>query len=149
MKWLKHPFKSFSMWLATRKFVKILEEGTMDIFLETLLNLMDLYFALNKKFRRNIENFNATYVFKSRDGVIAASIIFADSKMKVSCNAIENASVTVVFKDGKALKDFLFSESPDIIGAILDNEIQYTGNLNYLSKFAYMSKRLKFELTGK
>ena len=69
--------------------------------------------------------------------------------MKVLHKAVENASVVVIFKDGAALRNFLFSESPDIIGAILDNEIQYTGNLNYLSKFAYMSKRLKLQLTGK
>ena len=150
MNWLKHPLKSFSMWFTTRKFVKILEEETMDIFLETLLKVMSLYLILNKKYRRNIVNFNANYVFKSKDGIIAASALFSNSKMKVSRKAIENnASVVVIFKDGTALRNFLFSESPDIIGAILDSEIQYTGNLNYLSKFAYMSKRLKLQLTGK
>jgi hypothetical protein len=149
MDWLKHPFKSFSMWLTTRRFVKILEEKEMDIFLETLLKAMSLFLFINKKFRRNIEGFNARYVFKSQDGIIAASADFADSRMKVSRKALENASVTVVFKDGAALKNFLFAESPDIIGAILDSEVQYTGNLNYLSKFAFMSKRLKLQLTGK
>ncbi len=149
MNWLRHPIKSFLMWFTKRKFFKILEEETLDVFLETLLTLMDLYCILNKKFRRNIENFNATYVFKSKDGIIAASVVFADSKMKVSSKAFDNASVIVVFKDGIALKNFLFSESPDIIGAILDSEIQYTGNLNYLSKFAYMSKHMKLQLTGK
>ena len=149
MDWLKHPFKSFSMWLTTRRFVKILEEKEMDIFLETLLKAMSLFLFFNKKFRRNIDGFNARYVFKSKDGIIAASADFAGSRMKVSNKALENASVTVVFKDGAALKNFLFAESPDIIGAILDSEVQYTGNLNYLSKFAFMSKRLKLQLTGK
>lgn len=149
MDWLKHPFKSFTMWLTTKKFVKILEEKEMDIFLETLLKAMSLFLFFNKKFRRNIEGFNARYVFQSKDGIIAASADFADSRMKVSRKALENASVTVIFKDGAALKNFLFAESPDIIGAILDSEVQYTGNLNYLSKFAYMSKRLKLQLTGK
>ena len=129
--------------------MKILEEGTLELFLETLLDLMGGYFILNKKFRRNIENFNASYVFKSKDGIIAASVVFADSKMKVSKNVIGNPSITVVFKDGMALKNFLFSTSPDIIAAILDGEVQYTGNLNYLSKFAYMSKHLVLLLTGK
>ena len=149
MDWLKHPFKSFAMWWTTRRFVKILEEKEMDIFLETLLKAMSLFVFFNKKFRRNIDGFNARYVFKSKDGIIAASADFTNSKMKVSRMALENASVTVVFKDGTALKNFLFAESPDIIGAILDSEVQYTGNLNYLSKFAYMSKRLKLQLTGK
>lgn len=148
MKWIIHPIKSFIMWFTTKKFVKLLEEGTMDVFLEVLLSLMDLYFALDRKFRKNIKDFNASYVFKSRDGVIAASAIFNDSEMKVSSEAIVNPTVSVEFKDGIALKNFLFSESPDIISAILDCEIRYTGNLNYISKFAYMSKRLKTQLLG-
>ena len=137
------------LWFTTRKFFKVLEEESLDLFLETLLTVMGLYCILNKKFRRNIENFDASYVFLSKDGIIAASVVFGGSKMKVFHKAIDHASVTVVFKDGMALKNFLFAESPDIIGAILDSEIQYTGNLNYLSKFAYMSKRLKMQLTGK
>ena len=149
MNWLLHPIKSFLMWLNTRKFVTMFEEDNMDIFLETLLTLMTLYFVLNKKFRRNIENFDASYVFKSRDGIISASAVFAGSRMKVSRKPAENANVVVIFKDGMALKNFLFSASPDIIAAILDSEVQYTGNLNYLSKFAYMSKNLKLRLTGK
>ncbi|MEI7661429.1 MAG: hypothetical protein WCK34_04500 [Bacteroidota bacterium] len=149
MNWLTHPVQSFRLWLTTRKFVKILEESSMDVFLETLLRLMGLYCLLNKKFRRNIENFNAGYLFKSRDGIIAASVVFEGGRMKVTNHATGDASVVVVFKDGTALKNFLFAESPDIIGAILDSEIQYTGNLNYLSKFAYMSKHMKLQLTGK
>ncbi|MDP2335889.1 MAG: hypothetical protein Q8N05_05485 [Bacteroidota bacterium] len=145
MNWLLHPIKSFLMRLAQKKFVKCLEEESLDFFLEILLNFMDLYLALNKKFRRNIENFNARYAFKSQDGRIDASVIFSGSKMKVINHVIDNTNVTVIFKDGKALKNFLFSDSPDIIGAILSSEVQYTGNLNYLAKFAYMAKNLKLQ----
>lgn len=145
MNWLLHPINSFLMWLAQRKLVKCLEEESLDVFLEMLLNFMDLYFSLNKKFRRNIENFNARYAFKSLDGRIDASVIFADSKMKVLKHVIDNTNVTVTFRDGKALKNFLFSDSPDIIGAILNREVQYIGNLNYLAKFAYMANNLKLQ----
>lgn len=145
MNWLLHPINSFLMWLAQRKLVKCLEEESLDVFLEMLLSFMDLYFSLNKKFRRNIENFDARYAFKSLDGRIDASVIFADSKMKVLKHVIDNTNVTVTFKDGKALKNFLFSDSPDIIGAILSREVQYIGNLNYLSKFAYMANHLKLQ----
>jgi len=149
MKWIKKLKDSFLHRRTLKEFIKVLEEESLDKFLETLLRLMGLYISLNKNYRRNIENFNASYVFKSKDGIIDATVEFANSKMKVANKAIDNASITVVFKDGLALKNFLFSESPDIIGAILDSEVQYTGNLNYLSKFAYMSKHLKLQLTGK
>ncbi len=137
------------MRMAQKKFVKILQEETLDVFLVTLLRLMDLYFTLNKKYRRNIENFEARYSFKSKDNKIDAGVIFSDSKMKAENHSIDNTNVTVVFKDGKALKNFLFSESPDIIGTILNSDVQYTGNLNYLSKFAYMAKHLQLQFAPK
>jgi len=130
---------------SRKAFVKCLEEETLDFFLTNILRLMDLFFFLNKKFRRNIVGFNARYVFKSIDGRIDASVIFKDSKMKVKNHVIDNTNVIVVFKDGKALKNFLFSDSPDIIGSILNGDVSYSGNLNYLAKFAYMANHLKYQ----
>lgn len=128
-----------------KNFIKCLGEESMDGFLETLLRLMDVYFVISRKFRKNIKNFNARYALRSIDGRIDASIIFKDSKMKVKNHIIDNTNVTLVFKDGKALKNFLFADNPDIIGAILKNEVSYTGNLNYIAKFAYMAKHLKLQ----
>lgn len=51
------------MWLATRKFVKIIVEEEMDIFLETLLKAMSLFLFFNKKFRRCIDGFTAIQVY--------------------------------------------------------------------------------------
>ncbi len=135
----------FLMRKTRKEFVKCLEEETLDFFLTNILRLMDLFFFLSKKFRRNISGFNARYAFKSVDGRIDASVIFEDSKMKVKNYEIDNTNVTVVFKDGKALKNFLFSDSPDIIGSILNGEVKYSGNLNYLAKFAYMANHLKYK----
>ena len=118
----------------------------LDLSLELLLKFMRLYLLVNRDFRRNIENFEARYSFRSEDKRIDASIIFSNAKMSVKRTSIDNTNVSVVFRDGKALKEFLFSDSPDIIGAILNGDVSYTGNLNYLSKFAYMAKNLKLQL---
>ncbi len=145
MKFLLWPIRMILMRKTRKKFVKCLEEESLDFFLTTILRLMDLYFFLNKNFRRNITGFDARYAFKSIDGRIDASVIFKGSKMKVKNYEIDNTNVTVIFKDGKALKGFLFADSPDIIGAILNGDVKYTGNLNYLAKFAYMANHLKYQ----
>ncbi|SCX81266.1 hypothetical protein [Desulfoluna spongiiphila] len=128
--------------------VGLINSRAMDLFLETLLSLMRFAFILDRDFRRNIEGFQGRYAFTSRDGRIAASALFDGSRMKVKNRAVDEADVTIVFKDGKALRRFLFSENPDIIKAILDNEISYTGNLNYLAKFAYMAKHLQLNFAS-
>ena len=133
------------LWWTKRTFIKSLRDEALDLSLELLLGFMRLYLIVNASFRKNIENFEARYSFKSTDGRIDAGIIFSGSKMRVVRHAIDNANVAVVFKDGLALKNFLFAPEPDIIGAILNNEVSYTGNLNYLSKFAYMAKHLKLQ----
>ena len=135
------------LYRAKKTFLKNMEDEALDVFLTNILRLMDLYFSLDKNFRKNIDNFNARYAFKSENERIDASMIFKDSKVKVKNYEIDDTNVTVIFKDGKALKNFLFSDSPDIIGSILNSEVSYTGNLNYLAKFAYMANHLKYQFT--
>ena len=143
-----YPFNKLLFKKSKKNFLKNLEDESLDFFLENVLRLLDLYFSLNKNFRKNIQNFDARYAFKSLDGKIDASVVFKDSKMKVYNKEIDNTNVTVVFKDGKALKNFLFSDSPDIIGSILNSEVSYKGNLNYLAKFAYLANHLKYQFTN-
>jgi hypothetical protein len=114
----------------------------MDDFLELLLKMVRLAICLNRKYRRNIEGFDAVYVFRSKDGKIAASAIFKKNKMKVKKYALDNANVTVTFRDGKALWEFLMAGDPDVLGFMLSGKLSYEGNLNYLMKFAYMAKHL-------
>ena len=124
------------------------ESGLLDKFLETLLNAMSLFFLLDWDYQRNIKNFNGRYVFKSRDGSIVTSAIFADGIMEVLDHEIDDSDITITFKDGKTLMEFLFDRNPDVINSILNNEITYEGNLTYMFKFAYMAKhlQLQFEL---
>jgi len=123
--------------------------GLLDKFLEMLLGSMRFFFIVDKDYRRNIEDFEGSYAFESRDGAIGASAVFADSKMEVFDHKIEDANVTVTFKDGEAMKLFLLGGgNVDVISAVLHNDVTTEGNLNYLGKFAYMAKNLsqKFEL---
>jgi hypothetical protein len=140
---LREAWAGFWLRRTAPRFAACLESDALDAFLELLFRLMSLVLLVDHRFRRNIDNYEVSYLFRSKDDSIVSSIIFHDGRMKVRTGAIENPDITVTFKDNKALKEFLFSENPDLIGSITDNEISYVGNLNYLSKLAFMAKHLQ------
>ncbi len=125
--------------------IREIETELMDDFLEILLKIVRLVLCLDHKFRRNIENFNARYAFRSENGKIAASAVFKNNKMKVKKKAIKNTNVTVIFKDGKALWEFMMADEPDVFAFLLESKLRYEGNVNYIMKFAYMAKHLKLK----
>ena len=118
----------------------------LDKLLEGLLEAMGLLFWFNEEYRKNIKDFQASYVFRSEDGKIDVSAIFKKVRilslerdgMDVKSTAIENPTTSVTFKDGKAMAEFLLSGNPDVIEGMLDNKLSVSGNLNYLFKFIYL-----------
>jgi hypothetical protein len=54
--------------------------------------------------------------------------------------------VRVRFTDGAALRRFLFAEDQDILDSLLANEVELTGNLNYIYKFGFMARDLQRRL---
>jgi len=69
--------------------------------------------------------------------------------MIVSEGVIRNPDVTINFKDSKALRNYILSPKPDILGSLLRQDVVPDGNLNYLYKFAYMAKSLQLMLLGR
>lgn len=141
-------FRKFFLKRLVKKITKVInciETDLMDKFLETLLGVIRLVICLDEKFARNIKGFKARYAFRSEKGKIAASAIFAKDKMKVKKNAVPDTNVTVIFKDGKTLWEFLMADNPDVFSFVLENKLRYEGNLNYLLKFAYMAKHMKLK----
>lgn len=143
MNFILKPFRKFFQKRGLKKIIKCIETDLLDDFLEMLFKIIRLTLCLDRGYRRNIENFDARYAFRSEDGRIAASAIFKKNKMKVKKDAVEDTNVTVFFKDGKTLWEFLMADDPDVFSFVLENKLRYEGNLNYLLKFGYMSKRLK------
>ncbi len=134
--------------LVKRQFTACLQSELAEEFLELLLKLMSLMFCLDREFRRNILNFEAGYQFKSRDNMITVAVIFHQGRMQVREEVIDQTKVTVIFKDQRALMNFLLSPRQDVLQAVLNQEVTYDGNLNYLSKFAYLAKHLQLMVTG-
>lgn len=113
--------------------------------LEMLLKTMSLAFLLSSKYRRNIEHFSGSYVFKGRDNSFVVGAIFNNGEMRVHDGPIEKPNITILFRDPGALRNFIFSPKPDILTAILRQDITIEGNLNYLYKFAYMANHLRLK----
>lgn len=131
-----------------KKFLTSLESEFAEEFLQLLLKLMGLVFFLDKDFRKNIKGFNGKYFFKSRDNSITMAAVFKKNKLKVREKSIDDANITVTFRNAKALMNYLLSPKPDILGSMLRQDVVIDGNLNYLYKFAYMAKHLQLMVTG-
>ena len=156
MSWFQALVERVRVWWAKlfvervrQQFLDCLDSDALDALLELLLRLMSMRFLIDPEFRRNIEGYEVSYMFRSKDSSILTSAIFHRGRMKVRTGGIDDPDIEVVFKDAKALKDFLFArtdEERDLIAAILDNEVSYVGNVNYLSKLAFMARHLLLEL---
>jgi len=125
------------------KLIKGLDSEFTEDILKLLLTGMGLVFLLSSKYRKNIENFNGRYLFRSKDNALSVAAVFKNGSMKVIDGTIDSPNITIIFKNPAALKNFLFSPKPDILNAILRQDVSVDGNLNYLYKFAYMANHLK------
>jgi hypothetical protein len=119
-----------------------LEGKLTDKFVELLLVGMDLAFLLLPSYRRNLHGFRGSYLFRTADGLVAASASFAGGRMVVDDGTLANPTATVIFRDAAALRRFLFSKDQDILNSILASEVEVVGNLNYVYKFGFMARDL-------
>ncbi len=132
---------------ATEKFWedfrKCFESEVAEEFLESLLTLMQIVFVVNHDYRRNIKKFDGRYQFCSQDGEVTIGVIFSNSRMRVIEGMIDNPHITVTFRDGRTLLNFIISPRQDILGSMLKHDVGTKGNLNYLYKFGFMAKQLQ------
>jgi hypothetical protein len=149
MSWLLNIFRRWWRRRVERRFQKCLESEAAEEFLELLLKLMSLAFKIDKDFRRNIEGFKGRYQFRSVDNSVTVAALFTGKGLKVKERTIPDADVTVIFKDGKSLLNYLLATDRDILRLVLNNEVVLKGNVNYVLKFAYMANHLQLALTGR
>ena len=145
---LENIINKLALEKAGEKFLNALEDEAAETLLEKLLLFMKLKFMFDPSYRRNIENFKGRYQFKSRDNKITVLVELDNGKMDIKETLSEDVDVTVIFKDGRSLMNFLLSQNRDVLRGLLNNEINVNGNLNYIYKFAFMANHLQLELTG-
>ncbi len=134
--------------IALKKLEECFSAELAEEFLKILLEAMKVAFFFDHDYRKNIAGFSGRYLFRSTDHAINVAATFANEVMEVTEEEIANPHVTVIFKDGRALMNFLLCGNPDILGSMLRQEVTPEGNLNYLYKFAYMARRLQLMAAG-
>jgi len=147
MDWLLNLFRRWQRQRTERRFRKCLEDETAEEFLQLILNLMSLAFKLDKDFRRNIEGFNGKYQFRSSDNSVTIAALFNGKDLKVQEKLIPDADVSIIFKDGRALMNYLLATDRDILKMVLNNEVILKGNMNYMMKFGYLANHLQLAMT--
>ena len=123
---------------------KVKSEISVYLFLFSL-KLLGLLFMVSKSLRKEIYNqdtgyiFNARYQFKTRDNLVNIFVTIADGKLKAGFGTIQDPHVTIFYKDKETLAK-IYSKSPEeSLDYLLTNEMSYTGNMAYLTKFSYIS----------
>jgi hypothetical protein len=128
-------------WLGWR--MLRLSSSATGRLLHVLLKALKLAFLVDAEFRQDIDPFEATYHFTDRDGKIQETAAFHSGCLTISRRLIGQADAKLTFKNSKALADFLFSQRPDLLQAMLKQDVTPEGNLNYLYKLAYMANHLR------
>lgn len=149
MAWFLNIFRRWWRGRVERRFLRSLESETAEEFLKLLLKLMGLAFKIDKEFRRNIEGFTGRYQFRSADNSVAVAAVFTGKGLNVTEKLLPDPDVSVIFKNGRSLLDFLLAADRDILRLLLNNEVVLRGNANYVFKFAYMANHLQLALTGR
>jgi hypothetical protein len=134
--------------ILSRGLVRRLRNRLTDRLLEFLLRGMDVAFHLLPGYRRNIEGYTATLVFRVARGDTAATVRFADGEMRCERDADPHPDVTVLFQDDEAVRRFLFSERQDILDSLLRNEVKLQGNYNHVYRFGFLARDLEHRLLG-
>lgn len=149
MTWLLNIFRKWWRRRVERRFLECLESEAAEEFLELLLKLMSLSFKIDGDFRRNITGFTGRYQFRSVDNSVTIAALFTGKDLKVKERLIPDADVSVIFKDGRSLTNYLLATDRNILRLVLNNEVVLKGNVNYMLKFGYMASHLQLALTGK
>lgn len=129
--------------------MKCLQDEAAEDFLQLIFNLMRLAFKLDADFRKNIDGFTGKYQFRSVDNSVTVAALFTGKDLKIEERLIPDADVSVIFKDSRALMNYLLATDRDILKMVLNNEVVLKGNMNYMMKFGYMANHLQLAITGR
>ena len=118
------------------------------------LKVFALLFSVSRKLQKEISNpatgfvFNARYQFSTRDDSVHVYMIFENGRVRSGAGRIENPDVTIFYKDKKTLAE-LFGKNPEeSLDYLLTNEMSYTGNMAYLTRFSYLTTLLAKPAAG-
>ncbi|GAB6097525.1 hypothetical protein JCM14469_37790 [Desulfatiferula olefinivorans] len=105
------------------------------------LRLVAFQFNVKPSLRKYLKGkdgwINFSVGFRSEAPHVAQTIIFHDGRVRVQGSIRKNVDVTMVFMDGRALKDMALSTPNEMLNLILKNRLVLDGNLSCLQVFNF------------
>ena len=109
------------------------------------LKAISVALSLSRQLRREIYNletgfvFNAKYLIRTRDDAVSIHVAFKDGRMSSGKGIIDDADTTIVYKDKATLARVWSMSGEETLDLLLTNEMSYSGNMAYLSRFSYIT----------
>jgi len=90
----------------------------------------------SSRFRKALENFNATYQFRA--GKMGRLLIFSDGRIFTRRGIVPNPDYELDLIDPAGVLKRLTKNPDDLIKLLMENKIDQRGNNFYLFKFGYL-----------
>ncbi len=116
--------------------------------LEALLKGLALLIDFHPVLKDEIRTLRAGYRLTTRDRRMNVAARFSSGVLTASRADPEPVNVTLIFKDTPTLVRLFASPKPDLLGAMLKQQVAFEGNLNYLLKLAYLLRRVTLIVLG-
>jgi hypothetical protein len=150
MNWISRLYRKFRYFFikgAFRKFLsKEMAEEAGEEFLKILLKLLNYACYLDDYLQKSIDGFNGRIEFRSKDNAIRVLAEFKENglyerELDPDEKLCPLPDATLVFKDYDALINFLLPKGGkrDCLRSLLQNEVQFEGNLNYIYRFGFLA----------
>ena len=107
------------------------------VLLKTFALLFNHRPALNRYLKGEDGWINFTIGFATLSGNIRYALVFKDGKIRLKLGIPKGTDTVLNFKDEAALRTMLKSSPTQTLVMIIENTIQVTGNMAYMSLFSY------------
>ncbi|MBN2035144.1 MAG: hypothetical protein JW768_00245 [Chitinispirillaceae bacterium] len=125
-----------------------LSPESMGELLEALLKGLGLFISVHPVLKQDIALLQAGYRITTKDNRLSVFATFIDGTLTATRKGTIPVNVCLIFQDTRAMLNLFTSPKPDLLNAMLKQQVAFDGNLNYLLKLAYLLKRVMLVTKG-
>lgn len=128
--------------------VNTLSPESMEELLETLIKGLGLFVIMHPGLKSTAVSLCGAYLIITSDNRMNVWVRFANGSVTAGRGNPGHVNVTLIFKDVPSLIRLFSSPKPDLLRAMLNQQIAFDGNLNYLLKLAFLLQRILLVIKG-
>ena len=125
-----------------KQVVALLAHKGEEEFLKQLLDLMYLKLRRKNRYKELVEDFTAVYIFQGQKKGAYFVVEFKNNKIYLSKKRMKKWDFRVYFRDERYLYKFVLGEDGEYQQAVHEEEVEYTGNLNYMRRFTFIARTI-------